>query len=803
MPVAFLFASFVSALADPGRIAATLDDAAGPSLDIVAMAPGAPLAGVLGSDSTLRVVDLETWDTTLVSLCEGGSAAGLAALYDDSAGTATFYNGCDDGLVELTTVASDGTIEHGVGASGVSGAVLALVVDDSALWAVYSGESNAEVSEIDLDTLEPGSVSGALSRSSCEGAVLINGLVLVAHGDDDVSRFDTTTGNASLSGENLAGRDFVDIELGGTSSVFLVDYSGALIKYNLTGSNEDNYQILLDEGNGLVAPSAVVVDADGEWLAIADTQVGNLIFYGFDTSSGSPNDEIDRVIDLGDTSKVSDIQQYEDYLLAATDDGELMVITQLPWVSVLEAPTETLTTGDSFSLSFLADMDADWEVRLFDADASAYATGSFASNESASVDVIVYDSWAEGRNRIYLTAESGGLVGRTAVDVIVDNPPDRIDDLSVGIGDQKLIVRFSGLEAADLATYEVYLSTVPFSADDYESGGPEYSGPDSDIESPISYTIEDPSADFEATIDGLTNDVVYYVGVRAVDDGGTEGVMSNVVSATPKLTTGAAGLAGEVGGLGCNSTGGMAGFSALVALLLLTRRRAPLVILLGLGLMPGLAHAADAAAGEVKGHKSSDGKLHLDRDTEVRVGQTMITSSEMQQVYGTEGLFRLDVEGGVQLLRVIELDAGLGLVRKEGTQVVVDSLEASDDITKLTLLPLSLSATARLDLFDGQPIVPYGSFGLDYYLWRERLGELSTDTMFDIDHVGGDKLGYHYALGANILLDWMEPDRADAVAARWGIHDSYLTVDWRRNEMLESGLSFGGSTITVGVKVDR
>ena len=43
---------------------------------------------------------------------------------------------------------------------------------------------------------------------------------------------------------------------------------------------------------------------------------------------------------------------------------------------------------------------------------------------------------------------------------------------------------------------------------------------------------------------------------------------------------------------------------------------------------------------------------------------------------------------------------------------------------KLSLVPLTLAGTLRLDFFDGMPIVPYGSVGLDYWLYRERLGEI-------------------------------------------------------------------------------
>ena len=105
---------------------------------------------------------------------------------------------------------------------------------------------------------------------------------------------------------------------------------------------------------------------------------------------------------------------------------------------------------------------------------------------------------------------------------------------------------------------------------------------------------------------------------------------------------------------------------------------------------------------------------------------------------------------------MLQLDAGMGAMRKAGTMVTAEGVAGSEE-AKLTLVPLSLGVTGRLDLIDGQPIVPYGAVALDYWLWREREGSIDPTNPFDLDALGGGKPGYHYALGVNVLLDWLDP----------------------------------------------
>lgn len=189
-------------------------------------------------------------------------------------------------------------------------------------------------------------------------------------------------------------------------------------------------------------------------------------------------------------------------------------------------------------------------------------------------------------------------------------------------------------------------------------------------------------------------------------------------------------------------------------------------------------------------------------DFELRVGPATLSDSNIQSVYGEEGNQLFFIESGIQVFRSLEIDAGLGLLRESDAAVGADSGEESGYYTRLSLLPLSVSGTLRLDLFDGQPIVPFAKAGADYWLWTEQ--QNTGEGYLKGASTNGGKAGYHYGFGVNLLLDMFSRERASRAEARWGIEDSYIVVEYRIQETLDDdGLSFGGTVLTAGLKIDR
>ena len=105
----------------------------------------------------------------------------------------------------------------------------------------------------------------------------------------------------------------------------------------------------------------------------------------------------------------------------------------------------------------------------------------------------------------------------------------------------------------------------------------------------------------------------------------------------------------------------------------------------------------------------------------------------------------------------------------------------------------------RLDVFREQPVVPYAGAGVTWSLFREKESS-------DADVVVGDKGGWYYAAGLELLLDRFEPARAADLDISRGINDTYITFEYRHQILTEVGetslLDFTADTVSLGLKFD-
>ena len=122
---------------------------------------------------------------------------------------------------------------------------------------------------------------------------------------------------------------------------------------------------------------------------------------------------------------------------------------------------------------------------------------------------------------------------------------------SLGFDDKALLLNFTGLEDSDIDHYTVYVSTAAFEATDY-LGGPPFEGADA-LVAPIVIENPGPGMAVSQRIEPLTNDVTYYVAVRATDSGGLEGPMSEVINERPRPSFNASGMTNDPGGFRCSS----------------------------------------------------------------------------------------------------------------------------------------------------------------------------------------------------------------------------------------------------------
>jgi hypothetical protein len=748
------------------------------------------------------LLDLETWDVSSYAPCD--TPKGLAT-WDDGLAEHVFV-GCGDGSVAHLSV-TDGVaiLEESLALS--AGPVQGLGVAGSAevLYAVVSGEDGTEAWGIDLETLTIPTYGNTLGKEGVNKVVSGDGYVFVVHGGDEITKIDGSSGSPSLSNQSMSSRQFIDAAMPASSTnLYLADENGGVIQFQPSGGTQD-LSIILDDDDGLDNTTAIAFDSEEQWVAVGDSGEVWVLEY----TGGGISDEPMQVLDLG--VDVDGLASADGYLYVAGLDGTLHVATDRPWIDISTDNSASLVTGDSVTVGFSADTAGDWRITLGSLTGTELDSGEVEAEGSDSGRFRIDDSFEEGTNRVYVQLGEG----RTAVDLTVDNPPPA-PTVTTSIGNQKINVEIASAGVSDLASYQIYITTEAFLAEDFDAGGP---AAVEGLDSPIELIPESYEDDVSTTITDLTNGQTYYLAVRVVDEGGTEGPMSEVFALTPEETFGAAGMAGETGGCGHVPFGAAALGLALAGAALLRRRSGALGVtgLLAAALVSPTALADDTGYNGWKS-KTRTNELHLGPTTFFDSGN-QDSNEAWSSVYGDGRIYQLRLDGGYQLYRFLELNGGIGLVRKGGTQVTAEG-SASGDETKMLALPISAGATLRLDptlrirgkdgkddRWFGMPVVPYLGAGVDWWLWNERLGSIDSEDPFSFDDLqfdGGGKAGWHWNAGADVLLDWMDPRRASLAQARWGIEDSYLTIEYSRREMFDpSGLSFAGDQVTVGLKIDR
>jgi hypothetical protein len=577
-------------------------------------------------------------------------------------------------------------------------------------------------------------------------------------------------------------------------------------------------------------PAAVCVNNDPTdgWLAITGGQVKVWRL----TDSGALADDVNDPYFAGDPDAENPIQDMvtdDGYLYGGGEEGNLHVVTSRPWLEParMSAVPASLAGGQISTLTFDVDEDADYTVYLGGDRtgsggkelASGTAQGSTPQElHPVIVEIEIDGDYAEGDNHVYViaTSELTGLTGHGRVTLDVDNPPQPpvLTDGNVQFSDNALVLSFDGIPDEDLDFYEIYVSDAPFVAGDFPTGGPETPEVDG-LKTPIRVDSEG-GLRVSHRIAPLTNDVTYYIGVRATDEGGKEGPMSRVVKGTPQKTYTAAELAGDPGGTPCSTGLGSAGLSSLGWLgtvlggLVLTRRRSGRSAALGglvlLGAVSSTARAQDDDDDPWWRQDTTPARANF----EIRYGGIALKDERIDMIYRDHAHNLLMAEVGPQLFRYAEVDFGFGFYQELAKTTTKDGKLQSGDVTMLTWFPLSIDVTGRAHVLDEQPAVPYFRYGWDYVLWSEK----SDNGLGGKDITRGGKFGTHMGLGVDLLLDLVSPGRASFLEAQTGINDSWLTIEWRRQRVdartrpwtgrsaPPDRLDFSGDALLIGLKLD-
>jgi hypothetical protein len=766
IPCALLLLVPGTAGAVPERVAATLE--AGTAIpDLSITSDGSYVGFVEEGASEVWILDTWTWDAVAFAPCDDGDPSSVSLRLGPD-GTLEGFVGCTSGSIAHLVTASDGTIEIADASYPIgTNPVLGVESDDTYVYAVVDPtDGNPVVQRLDPETStvsNDGSWPSTLAQSGFEDTAIADTYLFVIHGADNLSKVDLSTGSASIAQENLGGRDIVDMYASSSTEVFCADTGGGVLRF-LIGSSD--WSIVLDAEDDLQSNTAIAVDevsADPS-LLVYDDGAGELVVFGYDSESGNPASELTRYT----AANVSEIVVGDGYAFGGGSTGLLQIFTDRPWVEVTDVEPASAVLGDTFEVAFTSDAEGTWQILRGggpDASGTLLDSGSVEqAGQPVLVSIEVDTDFVEGWNDLWVFVTSSGSVrGHDLTGVTVDNPPSRVDlgPDDVGFGNGQISVSFDGITDEDLDHYIIFLTTTPFAPEDWPEGGPEFDGTD-DVEAPVK-VVATPGEAVVRTLSPLTNGQTYYVAVRAYDQGAQEGEMSDVQSAIPQETMGAAALAGEKGGY-CGTPGPVSLGLALGALVLAATRRRGRAWTAGLAaaalLLPQAAQAGNASV-------------------EVRYGPYYPVSEAVQTVYGEGGHQMLWLQGGPRWHSWIGVDLGVGFYQELATTVSVDdSHTPSSEHTMLTAWPFQAAITGRLDVIEEQVLVPKGGIGFDYWLWRENW--YVNPAVGGSDDISGGEMGWHWSVGCDFLLDVLEPSRASGLEARTGIEDSYLTVEYRK-----------------------
>ncbi len=810
------------------------------SVDHVSIAADGVLVAAVSGSSAL-IASTDSWRAWTTSPCTVSAVA---------AGTDAVWCGCADGSVVRVPVSTTGPGSPDAAIETGETEVLGVWLATDTLWTLTQGPDPLNLlSVVPVDTAtnaaEPDRAFSPLYRGYVDGLVS-NGVLYVMHGTSQITAITLATGSGAASlttGLGPSGADLAPAALG----VYAGDSAGSLWQFNRDVLSWSPLMYTLGD------VSAVGSSVDEGWVGVA----ADGEFTVWSTDDLVVGSSVDS---FAVSASIVDIAVGTGGYTYAAGSG-LHVWTANPWVDDLVVSPATATNGDSVDVTFTLDRASDWSVlrggdRAGTGDVLVEGQADAAGPVTTSFTVA--SGFDEGENPLYVVAKSGALSGHARASLTIDNPPGApvLAASRLTFDDGSLTLAFDGLTAADIAYYEIYVTTTPFDGVSYATGGPPFDGTDA-LQTPIHVVA---SADLEVPvtrrISPLTNGTTYYVAVRTFDQGGLMSPMSNVIQGVPQPSYSAAELAGDEGGAYCATSPAGALATAFAALIVALRRRAALAVVL----VPGAAFAEDGTLGFQPARD-----LSLARgDFEIRYGGILLEDDSLRTQFGETGNQVLQTEFGIQpfnawaaagrerklrdgqrfdkapnVLGFLEFDVGVGLLKESDPEVawpnipdapvdpnldtdgdgILDVTDTDDDgdgiadadavaTTKatLTMIPLSLDATFRLQVLDEQMVVPFVRGGFDYVLWNS-----SSDpgSGADPEKVHGAKQGRHYGGGVAILLDPLGPARASLLETQSGINDTYLVMEWRKQVITkaaaggdDTGMSFSGTMTTFGLKMD-
>jgi hypothetical protein len=799
----------------PDKAVAAFGDGGGEAGRLSTSTDGAVVVAVT-SQGRVTLLDLESWEsrTVVPDGADAGAARCVAraavAVPEAVAGSASpdawsVVLGCSDGSLQLwswdrlalapvrTAAAPDG-----VALAGDPGAVVGLfdlgTQGVHALRRSDSGTLSSARYTVTATTITRGTPSGA-TASFPQGFELAaihrapgGAVVTLDHGRGRISQWNPGTGVVTPTLVTALQANPTDLSGSDSLNAYYVEESEGRVGQYQPNQVTLPFQILRSD---LDSPSAVL---------FSQTDVANHLVVGEEGRV--------RVLPVGSGAelasfdvgfRLTDLVESGNHVVGGTSDGELAVLTSSPWIDGVRVEPASVASGETFTVTFRSDEPGTYAVDLGGdrvGSSTRLASGDVVAGAEVSVEVEADERFVQGANAVWIRVNGpGGDVGWVRRIVLRDDAPDslRLRPSDVGFRDRTILLAFDVPDDDTATGYVLYASAAPFTAADHPTGGPE--GVVGSITSPYTLPAADDSGVVRAEIRRVVNGQTYWLAVRPMD-GTSEGPMSNVLSVTPRPTQTATGLAGEEGGPPCSTLPASGLGWALVLLAAASaRRRGGAAALVGACVLaPASARAQDLAGAFRKDETPAWANFEL------RYGSFQFGDEAWSAVYGGSA-GNMNLEAGLQLFRYGELDLGIGYLWSTGNTVGAGGARSGEQAFT-EWMPLSLTGTFRLHIADEQPIVPFAGVGFSYVFFRE--GPLDSEGKYrDALVVNGSKLGWHWQVGGNILLDVLQPRRAAMLEARTGINDTWLTVEYRQTRLdPRGGIDLSGWNLSAGLKID-
>ena len=492
------------------------------------------------------------------------------------------------------------------------------------------------------------------------------------------------------------------------------------------------------------------------------------------------------------------------YVYSVNGDALISVLSENPFVTISATSASSLTEASStFTLTFQSDEAGSYAIRANSDPTATTGTELIAATTlsdantdvtTSSIDINLYDRsvFEEGSNKIFVfVTDSDGNIGRDAVLITVDRPPEAITITGIDFGNRKAYVDFTPSEDNDIASYQIYAEPAESQSDPDCPGTLDFAAPD------VSESIDPDScgaSSCEAIIDELTNDTIYCIAMKALDDAGQESTLStSTTSVMPEATLGPAAFLGETG-CSLNTTQAQDDDSqhwfvmAILFLLVAWRvlnfiiKRAAfflvafVVLIIGAFLFLSSSHAVAQVPNPEHFTLELKGSLWIPTNSDVKqfFGACCNPVGEIEFGYSHKNRYNVTVTAGFSFFT--------------GDAVSSSGRVSADSFTLITF-PLRADFIYRFDFVTNQIIVPYLRAGFDSVIFRESTGD---------DSLSGNKFGFHGGAGFSILLDNLDSTSLE----QEGVNDVYLTIEGRYayiNSFKSTGLDLSGFYPYAGV----